>query len=293
MNNVEPPAQEKSKVPAWHFAMMRDSARNTAIEAAIASCNVMGKTVVEIGTGAGLPAMLFAKYGARKVFTCEMDERVAGAARDIVQTNDLHDRIVVIAKSSRQAILDGDFPSAPDIVFTETLDAGVVGEGYEAIAEDIRQIASPSTVMLPQRVQQFGFLCSDVQAFEKNSIFNQCGCDLSGFNLFAERSYFSVNQVLHDPVCLSPTVLFRNYDYLNPNALEPVEHQLIAHSSGICHGMTSYFDALFGKFLVTSRGRTSHWPTAFHPLREPMPVESGRHYHLRGDKTGAIDLLPI
>ncbi|WP_037426412.1 50S ribosomal protein L11 methyltransferase [Sinorhizobium sp. CCBAU 05631] len=293
MNEIKPPANAASKVPTWHFTMMRDSARNAAIEAAIASSNVAGKTVIEIGTGAGLPAMLFAKYGARKVFTCEMDERIADVAREIVRTNNLQDRIAVIAKSSRQAILDGDFPSGPDIIFTETLDAGVVGEGYEAIAEDIRQIANPSTVVMPDRVQQFGFLCTDLQAYEKNAVFNQCGFDLSGFNLFAERSYFSVSQKLHDPVSLSPTVLFRNYEYLNPNALEPVEHQVIAHSSGLCHGMTSYFDAHFGRFLVSSRDRKSHWPTAFHPLREPVPVESGRHYRLIGEKTGLIDLVSI
>ncbi|WP_292332949.1 50S ribosomal protein L11 methyltransferase [Mesorhizobium sp.] len=273
--------------------MMRDSSRNAAIEAAIASCNVIGKTIVEIGTGAGLPAMLFARYGARRVFSCEMDERIADAAREIIRANDLQDRIEVIAKSSRQAILDGDLPSAPDIIFTETLDAGVVGEGYEAIAEDIRQIANPNTVVMPDRVQQFAYLCTDVQAFEKNSVFYQCGFDLSCFNVFAERSYFSVNQMQHDPVCLSPTLLFRSYDYLHPNALDPVEHHVIAHSSGLCHGMTSYFDAHFGNFLVTSRDRKSHWHAAFHPLREPMPVESGRRYLLRGDKTGLIDLVSL
>ncbi|MGX9574318.1 50S ribosomal protein L11 methyltransferase [Mesorhizobium sp. f-mel] len=293
MKEIHLPAHADSKVPRWHFTMMRDSARNAAIEGAIASCNVKGKIVVEIGTGAGLAAMLFARYGARRVFSCEMDERIADAARDIIRANELQDRITVISKSSRQAIRDGDLPSTPDIIFTETLDAGVVGEGYETIAEDIRQIAGPTTVVMPDRVQQFGFLCTDVQAFEKNSVFNQCGFDLSGFNLFAEQSYFPVSQAQHDPVYLSPTFVFRNYDYLNPSSLNPVKHHIIAHSSGLCHGMTSYFNAHFGKFLVTSRGRRSHWLAAFHPLQEAMPVESGRHYALRGDKTGLIRLVSI
>lgn len=291
MNENNSPAHADSKVPRWHFTMMRDSARNAAIEAAIASCDVAGKIIVEIGTGAGLAAMLFARYGAQRVFSCEMDGRIADAAREIIRANELHDHITVIAKSSRQAILDGDLPTAPDIIFTETLDSGVVGEGYERIAEDIRQIAGPTTIVMPDPVQQFGFLCTDVQAFEKNSVFDQCGFDLSGFNLFAERSYFAVSPVQHDPVCLSPTILFRKYDYLNPNALNPVEHRVIAHTSGLCHGMTSYFDAYFGKFLATSGGRRSHWLEAFHPLQKPLPVESGRHYILRGDKTGLIDLV--
>ncbi|MER8927720.1 50S ribosomal protein L11 methyltransferase [Mesorhizobium sp. M0859] len=286
-------ADADSEVPKWHFTMLRDLGRNAAIEAAIASCNVVGKTVVEIGTGAGLPAMLFAKYGAEKVFSCEMDERLADVAREVIRANNLQDRIAVIAKSSRQAILDGDLPSTPDVIFTETLDCGVVGEGYEVIAEDIRHLAGSNTVVLPERVHQFGVLCTDTQAFEKNSVATQCGFDLSGLNSFAQRSYFAVNKMLHDPKCVSATVLFREYDYLDPNALDAVEHRIIAHSSGLCHGMTSYFNAYFGKFVVTSRDPKSHWSTAFHPLQEPMPVESGRHYYLRGEKTGLIDLVSI
>ncbi|TIT21156.1 MAG: ribonucleotide-diphosphate reductase subunit beta [Mesorhizobium sp.] len=293
MNETNTVAHADAKVPRWHFTMMHDSARNAAIEAAIASSNVRGKTIVEIGTGAGLPAMLFARYGARKVFSCEMDERIAGAARQIIRANELQDRIAVIAKSSRQAILDGDLPSAPDIIFTETLDAGVVGEGYEMIAEDIRQIASSTTVIMPNWVQQFGFLCTDAKAFQRNSVFNQCGFDLSGFNLFSEHSYFPVSQMQHDPVPLSPTFVLRNYDYLNPNTLDRVEHHIITHNTGLCHGMTSYFDAHFGKFLVTSKGRSGHWLAAFHPLQEPIQVESGRHYVLKGDKTGLIDLVSL
>ncbi|PBB11762.1 ribonucleotide-diphosphate reductase subunit beta [Mesorhizobium loti] len=293
MTEINSRARDGSKIPRWHFTMLRDSGRNAAIEAAIASCNVIGKTVVEIGTGAGLPAMLFAKYGARKVFTCEMDKRLAEVAREVTRANDLQDRIAVIAKSSRQAILDGDLPSAPDFIFTETLDCGVVGEGYAVIAEDIRHLAGPRTVVMPERVQQFGFLCTDTLAFKKNSVSTQCGFDLSHLNLFAEHSYFAVNKILHDPECISATVLFRQYDYLDPNALESVEHRIIAHSSGLCHGMTSYFDAYFGKFLVTSRDPKSHWATAFHPLREPVPVESGQHYYLRGTETGLIELISV
>ncbi|MEX3968688.1 hypothetical protein AB4Y42_42260 [Paraburkholderia sp. EG286B] len=156
------------KIPKWHFEMLHDSARNAAIEAAIASSGVGGKIVVEIGTGAGLPALLFAKYGAKRVFTCEVNGEIADVTRKIIQKNNFHDRIIIISKSSRQAIIDCDLPSTPDIIFTETLDCGVIGEGYETIAED-GQIAGPGTVVMPDRIQQFGFLCTDEKAFEKIS----------------------------------------------------------------------------------------------------------------------------
>src|SRR6266567_942463 len=86
-------------VPAWHFAMMDDKPRNTAYRAAIARA-VPGKRVLEIGTGAGLLAMMAARAGASTVTTCERVGLIADRARDIVALNGLATRVKVIGKSS-------------------------------------------------------------------------------------------------------------------------------------------------------------------------------------------------
>ena len=70
--------------PVWHFAMVNDLPRNEAIERAVASLDLAGRTVVEIGTGTGLIALLFAKYGAARVVTCEMNANLAGVAQRII-----------------------------------------------------------------------------------------------------------------------------------------------------------------------------------------------------------------
>jgi len=53
--------------PTWHYPMLNDRSRNDAIEAAIIDIDVRSKSVFEIGTGAGLTAMLFARHGASRV----------------------------------------------------------------------------------------------------------------------------------------------------------------------------------------------------------------------------------
>src|SRR5215467_3853117 len=53
-------------VPPWHFAMMDDRRRNEAYEAAIRRA-VKGKRVLDIGTGAGLLALIAARAGASHV----------------------------------------------------------------------------------------------------------------------------------------------------------------------------------------------------------------------------------
>src|SRR5205807_9885921 len=50
-------------IPPWHFVMMNDGARNAAYDAAIRRA-AAGKRVLDIGTGAGLLAMMAARAGA-------------------------------------------------------------------------------------------------------------------------------------------------------------------------------------------------------------------------------------
>ncbi len=140
--------------PVWHFAMVNDVPRNQAIEKSIAAMDLAGKTVVEIGSGTGIIALLFAKYGAARVITCEMNSNLAAVAQRIISNTTYAKRITLLNESSRVAISRGQLPHHPDVIFTETLDCGVVGEGFMAIAEDIAAIAGPETDILPRHVRQ-------------------------------------------------------------------------------------------------------------------------------------------
>lgn len=127
--------------PVWHFAMVNDVSRNQVIEKSIAAMDIRSKTVVEIGTGTGLIALLFVKYGAEHVFACEMNQNLAAVAQRIAASTPYANRISIINESSTAAISRGHLPHRPDIIFTETLDCGVVGEGFMSIADNIVAIA--------------------------------------------------------------------------------------------------------------------------------------------------------
>jgi len=272
--------------PAWHFAMMNDTCRNKGIENAIRDANVKGKLVFEIGTGAGLTAMLFAKYGAAKVITCELDAQLYAIAVRTIQKNGLAGSIQVLQGSSTDLIKAKAVPRDPDIVFTETLDCGVVGEGYTAIANDIAEIAGKSTLVMPSRVEQYGYMLESQELRNQNHVDSYGDLDLTEINRYATDTYFPVRLGNFASRSLSTSSLLRVYDYTQASHLA---HYVTfdSYDGGVCHGIASYFHAYYGQHVVSNELRERvHWHQAFHHLDEPLPIEAGQKYVLKFSPNG-------
>jgi type I protein arginine methyltransferase len=276
--------------PAWHYPMLNDRSRNEAIEAAIANIGVQGKRVFEIGTGAGLTAMLFARHGASRVVSCEIDPQLFEIASSIVKRNRQDDRITLINKSSTAAIGDGDIDFVPDIIFTETIDCGVVGEGFPTIARDIASVAGNQTVVLPDKIEQFGYMieCDDI--YSMNGVDDVSGFDMRLLNDYSTRTYFPIRANLFRVRCLSPIHRIHTFKYRSaiPNS-SVVEIE--AHGAGLCHGIVTFFEARFGRFMVTNDARhAGHWHQAFHPLPEPVYVKPGLRYRALLNLNGSLSI---
>jgi len=271
--------------PAWHFAMVNDQPRNEAIERAIAALDLAGKTVVEIGTGTGLIALLFAKYGAARVVTCEMNANLAGVAQRIIAATPYAERITVINESSTVAIERGLMPRQPGVIFTETLDCGVVGEGFIPIADDIKRLAGPDTLIIPRAVTQFAAVIDSDSLANLNRAGLACGFDLGALNDYATGNYFPAHTELHPHRFLSDSVTLRSFTYLDCAEAAPVAVR--AKSSGTAHGLLSWFSAEFGSATVHNEPFSgSHWHQAFHPLPAEMTIKEGEELSLMIDDGG-------
>jgi type I protein arginine methyltransferase len=277
--------QPRRDFPVWHFAMVNDIPRNETIERSIAALDLTGKTVVEIGSGTGLIALLFAKYGAERVVTCEMNANLANVARRIIAATALADRIDIINVSSTIATQRGLLPRHPDIIFTETLDCGVVGEGFMPIAEDIAKLAGPDTVIMPRLVTQTAVLVQSESLANLNRAGTACGFDLRLLNDYATGNYFPVHTELHAHTFLGDPVVLRDYTYLDCPQAEV--RGVTARKSGTIHGVLSWFAADFGGASVSNEPFSgSHWHQAFHPLPEEIRVEEGDEVSLLIDDGG-------
>jgi type II protein arginine methyltransferase len=108
-----------SLLPGYHIAMMNDARRNAAWDRALRTAIRPGMHVLEIGTGAGMLAMMAARAGAARVTTCEKDPVVAALARELVARNGYADRIAVIEKSSHALEIGIDLERPADLLFCD------------------------------------------------------------------------------------------------------------------------------------------------------------------------------
>ncbi|MGH6873930.1 MAG: 50S ribosomal protein L11 methyltransferase [Aestuariivirgaceae bacterium] len=273
--------------PAWHFAMLNDHDRNTAIEHMISRLDLRGKVVFEIGTGCGLVALLFAKYGAKHVYSCEVNLRLAEIAAAVIAGTNLGNCITLFKTCSTTVLDRGLLPLRPDIVFTETLDCGVIGEGFYTVARDIRRIADNETIMIPGLVQQFGILVEAPALAKLNRVGMACGFDLSPLNAYSTRNYFPVRERLYDYTLLSEPFLMREYSYLEERASAPCP--ATAYRSGVADGVLSWFEARFGDETVTnSPGTHGHWHQAYHPFAGAIEVTAKEGVLLSIDAEGHV-----
>lgn len=140
-------------VPAYHWRMLRDEPRNAIYARAIARHVRAGMTVLDIGTGAGLLALMAARAGAR-VVTCESNPMIAAAAREIVRSNGLSDRITVIAKRSDTLEIGTDLPEPADLLVHEIFGDTLFNEGVvAALADARRRLVRPDAVILPRSAE--------------------------------------------------------------------------------------------------------------------------------------------
>lgn len=171
----------------FHLSMLQDEERNRAYARAIEAVVRPGMRVLEIGTGAGLLAMIAARAGA-EVVTCEANPMIAAAASEIVRDNGLADRISVVAKPSNMLRIPEDLPGPADLVIHEIFGAALFDEGVTAALRDARaRLLKPGAPSVPPRASVRCALVREVHDNRRRALANVEGFDLSLFELLVGR----------------------------------------------------------------------------------------------------------
>jgi len=288
-------------VPAWHFAMMDDRRRNEAYEAAIRRA-VRGKRVLDIGTGAGLLALMAARAGAAKVTTCESVALIAERARDIIVKNGLSDRIVVIPQKSTEMSVPGVMAERAEVLVTETFASGLITEGILPTIEHAHEyLLTHDATIIPATASIMGYLAGGPILQGMLFVGHIAGFDLSAFNDFAPSMLpVALDAVPHH--ALSDDTELMRFDLRERRfPMAGVRLALKATRHGVCTGVAQWIrlelDAQTryeNRPMPQSSEFNGHWAHIVHRFPKPVTVAPGDVVPVlfRHDRTQiGIDLL--
>jgi tetratricopeptide (TPR) repeat protein len=276
-------------VPAWHFNMMNDTVRNAAFRRAFARQIKPDHVVLEIGTGAGLLAMMAARGGAR-VYTCETNTALALSARGIIEHNGLKDRVSVIDKPSWEVQVGVDLPRQADVLVAEIFSAQFLSEEVIPTIEDAkRRLLKPGGIVIPAGGAMIGALVRNDEMTELSRVGVIEGFDVSSFNAFTPV-LMNLDTPNYDHQWMSDPVEMFAFDFQN-NDLFPAESAQVAvevTSNGLCQGVVQWLRLALDDETTYENPpggpkatRTKHWTPLFYPFAVPRELTKGQTVMLR------------
>ncbi|WP_441249460.1 50S ribosomal protein L11 methyltransferase [Kitasatospora sp. McL0602] len=270
-------ALARETVPRWHFAMLNDHERNDALAVALERVVPAGATVLDIGAGTGLLAMMAVKAGARHVYSCEANPVMAEIARQVVADHGFADSITVLGTFSTDLVVGRDLPGRVDAVISEIVDCGLIGEGLLPSVRHAREsLLRPGGVMLPRAARVLGSLVQSEVAAGLNRVDNASGFDVSLLNTLATAGHFPVRLHTWPHRLLSAPVELASFD-LESGQLGPGSStlEIPVRAEGTAHALAAWFELDLGGGVTlrnSPENVSSHWMQAMIPLPEPVQV---------------------
>ncbi|XP_005160026.2 protein arginine N-methyltransferase 9 isoform X1 [Danio rerio] len=198
-------------VERWHFLMLNDHGRNHKYQLAIKKAVEGGcSSVLDIGTGTGILGMCAKMAGAAEVYACELSKTMYELACEVLSANGMADCIKILHRKSLDMEIPKDIPNRVSLVVTETVDAGLFGEGIiETLIHAWKHLllpppnpgellSSPSQTgrVIPAGATVFGVAvqCPEIRRHHRLCVSSVGGLDLS-----------AVGQIYSPVSCLADT----------------------------------------------------------------------------------------
>lgn len=272
-------------VPAWHFAIVRDAARNLAYEQALQRAVTPGSRVLEIGTGSGILSMMAVRAGAAHVTTCEMEPAVALAARDVIARNGMAERITVISRHST-AVQAGEMGGRADVFVSELISNDMLAESpLPALEDAMARLVKPGAAVIPARGQVRVALAHDAR-MEARRVGAISGFDLSVFNRLAP-AFYQIGVGSPRLTLRSEAADLFDFGFETCGPWPAPRHQVeVRATGGEVNGIAQWIAMDMGHGVRYENrpgpGAASSWATLFHPFAGTREFEPGQSCRIGG-----------
>jgi predicted O-methyltransferase YrrM len=267
-------------VPRWHFPMLNDEERNRAFASALRQQVRPGDHVLDIGSGSGLLAMLAIRAGAARVTSCEVDPLLAAVARQVIQDNGFSDVITIVPALSTDLEVGRGLAEPVDLIVTEIVDCGLIGEGLLPTLRHARQrLLKPGGRLVPRAARVAGAVLSCPSARHLNFVQATQGLDLGAMNSLSTPGHFPLRLGTWPHALLSDHVEIFHLDLVAEPLVDGSRMlRLPITESAVADGLIAWFELDLAEGITLSNAPVnagSHWMQAYLPFATPRPVIAG------------------
>lgn len=255
--------------------MISDRVRLHAYTEALRRTIKQGSTVLDIGTGLGILALLACRFGARRVYAIE-SEAIINVAREIAASNGLDGRIEFIEGLSTKVNL----PERVDVIVSDMNGKLPWHQQHLiAVADARRRFLAPGGVIIPKKeVVWFGVVeapqsySRHLQPWEAGH-----GCEMHAARDLATNT---LQKVHPPPECLvAPPQCGVVLDFSEVDGPDSkADLTFVVTRPGVGHGILGWFDCVLtdGVFFSNAPGRReSVYGQTFFPWTRPVEFETG------------------
>jgi protein arginine N-methyltransferase 7 len=277
--NVELNKMLNNLVSQWHVPMMNDKMRNEAYFAALRTAIRPNSSVLEIGTGSGLLAMMAAQCGANQVTTCEAEPVIATTARQIIADNHLDEKIKVIGKRSSEVTVGDDLHTPADLLLTEIFSNELLAENALASIEDAkRRLLKPGARVIPASGSIMIALFGGDDIGRNLVVSKCCGFDVKRFNSITPRKQVVMRNDLNIELLADDVEAF--YFDFEKDSHFPEENKVLSvpiRASGLCYGIIQWIRLRMDREIVfenhpSVKSPASGWQHCVYVFPEPVAV---------------------